>query len=40
MQSIADGVAQKIQETLNYPGKIKVNLIRITEFKEKTLVRN
>ncbi len=35
MQNIAESTAQNIQETLNYPGKIKVNVIRITEYKAK-----
>jgi ribonuclease Y len=34
-QDIASKTAEKIQLTLSYPGKIKVNAIRITEYNEK-----
>ncbi|OGJ49341.1 hypothetical protein A2335_01465 [Candidatus Peregrinibacteria bacterium RIFOXYB2_FULL_32_7] len=39
MQGIADITAKNIQETLSYPGKIKVNVIRWTEYKEKANVK-
>ncbi len=39
LDCIAELTAEKIQTTLSYPGRIKVNIIRITEFKEKVALK-